>query len=57
MKLADVLRKECIVANARLGDKAEVIREVARLAKQCSVLENVSEQEILAGLQARETLG
>lgn len=57
MRLADVLRKECIVANARLGDKAEVIREVARLAKQCSVLENVSEQEILAGLQARETLG
>lgn len=57
MKLADVLRKECIVANARLGDKAEAIREVARLAKQCSVLENVSEQEILAGLQARETLG
>ncbi|MBL7185519.1 MAG: PTS sugar transporter subunit IIA [Phycisphaerae bacterium] len=57
MKLADVLRKECIVANARFGDKAEVIREVARLAKQCSVLENVSEQEILVGLQARETLG
>jgi PTS system nitrogen regulatory IIA component len=57
MKLADVLRKECIVANARFGDKAEVIREVARLAKQCSVLENVSEQEILVGLQGREAVG
>jgi PTS system nitrogen regulatory IIA component len=57
MKLADVLRKECIVANARFGDKAEVMREVARLAKQCSVLENVSEQEILVGLQAREAVG
>jgi len=57
MKLADVLRKECIVANARFGNKAEAIREVARLAKESSVLENVGEQEILAGLQAREALG
>ena len=57
MKLADVLRKECILAKARFGDKTEAIRQVARLAKQCSVLENVSEQEILAGLEAREALG
>ncbi|MEA3227265.1 MAG: PTS sugar transporter subunit IIA, partial [Planctomycetota bacterium] len=57
MRLADVLRKECIVANVQFGNKAEAIREVSRLAKQCSVLENVSEQEILAGLQAREAIG
>ncbi len=57
MRLADVLRKECIVSNAQFGNKAEAIRQVARLAKQCSVLENVSEQEILEELQAREAVG
>jgi len=57
MKLADVLRKECIAANSKFGNKAEALREVSRLAKKCSVLDNVSEQEILAGLQAREELG
>lgn len=57
MKLADVLRKECIAANAKFGGKAEVLREVARLARRCNALENVDEREILAGLQARESLG
>ena len=57
MKLADVLRKECVVVNAQLGNKAEALREVARLAKKSSILDSVSEQEILAGLQARESLG
>jgi mannitol/fructose-specific phosphotransferase system IIA component (Ntr-type) len=57
MKLADVLRKECVVVNAQLPDKAGAIREVARLAKKSSVLESVSEQEIVAGLEARESLG
>src|SRR4030042_497855 len=57
MKLADVLHKECIAVNARLSDKTEVLQEVARLAKKSSILDSVSEQEILAGLQARESLG
>ena len=57
MKLADVLHKECIAVNAQLSDKAEALREVARLAKKSSVLEKVSEQQILVGLQARESLG
>jgi len=57
MKLADVLHKECIVVNAELSDKAEALRQVAGLAKKSNVLENVSEQEILVGLQGRESLG
>jgi PTS system nitrogen regulatory IIA component len=57
MKLADVLRKECVVVNARPHDKDKALHEVARLAKKCSVLESISEQEILAALQARESLG
>ena len=57
MKLADVLLKECIAVNAQLSDKAEALRQVAGLAKKSSILDNVSEQEILVGLQARESLG
>ncbi len=57
MKLTDVLHKECIVNNAKFNTKAEAIKEVARLAKKSPILENVDEQEILQGLQARESLG
>jgi PTS system nitrogen regulatory IIA component len=57
MKLADVLHKECVAVNARLSDKAEAIRQVAGLAKKSSILDSLSEQEILVGLQARESLG
>lgn len=57
MKLADVLCKECIAVNAEFKNKAEVLREVARLAGKSPVLKSVSEQEILAGLEARESLG
>jgi PTS system nitrogen regulatory IIA component len=57
MKLADVLHKECIVINAEFNNKAEVLWEVARLAKKSPVLKRVSEEEIFAGLEARESLG
>lgn len=57
MKLADVLGKECVGVNARLGNKAEALREVARLAKKSGILEGVGEQNILAALEARESLG
>ena len=57
MKLADVLHKECVAVNVQPRDKGEALREVTHLAKKSSILENVSEQEILAGLQARESLG
>ena len=50
MKLADVLYKECIAVNAEFKNKAEVLREVARLAGKSPVLKSVSEQEILAVL-------
>lgn len=57
MKVADVLRRECVVVNDQLSDKEETLQEIARLAKKCSVLDIVSEQEILTGLKARESLG
>lgn len=57
MKLADVLHKECVAVNAKLSDKAEALRQVAGLAKKSSILDSLSEQEILLGLEARESLG
>lgn len=57
MKLIDVLRKECVVAVGQFGDKDEALREIAQLAKQCAILKAVDEQDILAGLRERESLG
>jgi PTS system nitrogen regulatory IIA component len=57
MKLADVLRKECIIVNAAFSNKTELLREIARLAGKSKVLESIGEQEIFAGLEARESLG
>jgi len=57
MKLIDVLRKECVVAGAQLSDKAEALGEIVQVAKKSPILKDVSEQEILAGLEEREKLG
>jgi PTS system nitrogen regulatory IIA component len=57
MKLIDVLRKECIVANATVNDKADALRQVVQVAKQSLVLKDLTEEEILAGLEGREALG
>ncbi len=57
MKLADVLRRECITVNAAFNNKTEVLREIARLAGKSKVLEGIDEQDIFAGLEARESLG
>jgi len=57
MKLVDVLAKECVVAGARFKDKTEVLHGIARVAKKSPILKDASEEEILAGLQDRESLG
>jgi PTS system nitrogen regulatory IIA component len=57
MKLIDVLRKECVVAGAEFADKAETLNQIAHIAKQSPILKDVSAEEILAGLQQRESLG
>lgn len=57
MKLIDVLRKECVVAGAQLSDKAEALGEIIQVAKRSPILKDVSEQEILVGLEEREKLG
>lgn len=57
MKVINVLRKECILAGADLTDKAEALQKIVETAKNSPVLNNVSCNEILEGLQEREVLG
>jgi PTS system nitrogen regulatory IIA component len=57
MKLIDVLRKECVAANVQFDDKAEALLEIARIAKKSLILKDIPDEEILTGLQERESLG
>lgn len=57
MKLVELLRSECVRAGSTADDKAMALCEIATLAKQSKALKRVSEDEILEGLQERETLG
>lgn len=38
MRLADVLREECIVPGAQFRDRAMALREIVALAKKCPIL-------------------
>ncbi|MFH1615603.1 MAG: PTS sugar transporter subunit IIA [Planctomycetota bacterium] len=57
MKLIDVLRKECVVASAKLNDKTETLCRIVEIAKKSPILKKIDPQEILTGLQHRESLG
>ena len=57
MKLAELLRSECICVNSKADDEALALCEIAALAKKSEILRNVSEGAILEALQDRETLG
>lgn len=57
MKLIDVVREQCVATGAGFADKAEALREFVRLAKKSPLLDDVDEQEILDGLEERESLG
>ena len=56
-KLINVLQNECVFAGAQLSDKAQALRKIVQVAKKNPILKNVSDDEILAGLQERESLG
>jgi len=57
MKLHEALRTECIAVRAAPADKAAALHEVVRAAKQCAHLADVSEEDLLRGLEDREALG
>ena len=56
MNLINVLRDECVLAQADCRTRDEVLAAVARQAKQSPILSNMDEAEILQGLTDREDL-
>ncbi|MEA1929152.1 MAG: PTS sugar transporter subunit IIA [Candidatus Auribacterota bacterium] len=57
MKISDILTKERCEINLRSRTKPEVIREIAGIFKNDSILNNVSVDEIERALTEREELG
>ncbi|HIJ70213.1 MAG TPA: PTS sugar transporter subunit IIA [Planctomycetes bacterium] len=57
MKLVEVLRKECVAVGESPADKSAALRRIGQVAKNSPILKDVSEAEILEGLQERESLG
>ncbi len=57
MNLYEILHEECIRVDFKPSDKISVLKEIAKLSKRNSILDNKSEDEILQGLQDREKLG
>jgi len=57
MKLSDVLRPECVAVGLKVADKDQALREVAHLAKKCSILEPVATETLINGLEDREDMG
>lgn len=57
MKLANLLRDECIKIGSRVDDKAMALCEIAALAKESPLLKKISEEDVLEALQERETTG
>jgi nitrogen PTS system EIIA component len=54
MDIAELLPEDHVVVSLRVGDKAQLLQELARRAAAAS---NVSQKQILAALEAREKLG
>ena len=57
MNLLEILRLECIAVGLESRDKTVTLHEIARIAKNCHVFDNVSEDQITCGLEEREKLG
>lgn len=57
MKLADLIKSECIRTGMVVEDKAIALCEIASLAKKSPLCRHISEEDLLEALQERETLG
>ena len=56
MDMFSILKQECIQVGTKSSNKTEILREVAKLAKKSSVLDNISEDSIFNALSARENI-
>lgn len=54
MRIAELLPEENVVLSLRVGDKSQLLQE---LAQRAGAALNVPQRQILAALQARENLG
>ena len=57
MTVIESLRPECLKIGSGARNKKEVLKEIARLAKNCSLLAKVKEEAICRALEAREAIG
>ncbi len=57
MKLIDLMRKECIVANAEPENKKAALKMVVESAKKNPILKDISQDSLLEALLEREKLG
>ena len=57
MQLSQIVRKECIETGVSPSDKGDALRLVARAAKKSPLFDNLTEDDILQGLEEREAMG
>jgi PTS system nitrogen regulatory IIA component len=57
MKLIDLMRKECIVANAKPENKKDALKMVVASAKKNPILKDISQDSLFEALLERERLG
>jgi mannitol/fructose-specific phosphotransferase system IIA component (Ntr-type) len=56
MDMFSMLKEECIQIGTKSNNKTEILREIAKLAKKSSVLDNISEDFIFNALSERENI-
>jgi len=57
MDLSGILSEKCILVDTKFTKKDDVLKSIAKLARENPILKNVSEKEIYDGLKKRESLG
>ena len=57
MKLANLLRPECVLVGPELTDKTAALHKIAQTAKNHPILKEISEEHVFHKLQEREALG
>ena len=57
MDLVSIVRDDCCVANATYTSKKDAIRDIAHTVMTNPVFAGIKEDDIVAGLEERESLG
>ena len=57
MNLSNLLREECIQVGSDAKDKESILKEIAKLARKCSVPSDIPEDTLFTALKDREALG